>query len=142
MIIRKCDGMDIPGLAEALARAYAQAPWHEVWTQQRACRRVEVILAHEGGMGVAAVENGVIIGGALGYADPYAEEDFFFVAEVFVVPEHQRKGVGKAMLAALEQHVKDGGMHVMQLISIADNHAFYRSAGFDKDAVEVLFRRI
>lgn len=48
---------------------------------------------------------------------------------------------GRAMLSALEEAVKARGIHVLQLISIAENHGFYRASGFEKDGAEVLFRR-
>lgn len=132
---------DVPGLAKAMMAAYSEAPWNENWTEERALRRVEAILSGWQAMGMAAVREGEIIGGALGFVDPYAEEDFFFVSELFVRPEWKRKGIGKALLQSLEEELRQRGVRVTQLISIEDNRTFYEKAGMAQDSVNVMFRR-
>ena len=141
MNIQKTTTNDIPSLAHAMSLAYSEAPWNEKWTEKRAQRRVSAILGNYEGLGLAALENEIIVGGLLGYVDPYAEEDFFFVSEIFVIPEMKKHGVGKKLLAELEKDLSEKGIHVIQLISIEDNETFYNKCGLERDSVSVQYKR-
>ena len=105
-------------------------------------RRISAILGNYQALGFAAVENETIIGGLLGYVDPYAEEDFFFVSEIFVIPERKKQGIGKQLLARLEESLKEKKIQVIQLISIDYNEIFYSKCGLDRDSCSVQYKRI
>ena len=141
MIIQEATEKDIPSLANAMSLAYSEAPWNEKWTETRALRRVRAILGNYEGLGLVAIENKTVIGGLLGYVDPYAEEDFFFVSEIFVVPEMKKHGIGKKLMTELQKVLAEKGIHVVQLISIDDNETFYNKCGLERDCVSIQYKR-
>ena len=141
MEYRQIQATDISGLAHAMSDAYSEEPWNEKWIQEKAERRVRAILGNCEAGGLAAVESGEIVGGLLGYIDPYADEDFFFISELFVVPERKNQGIGRQLLTKLEAMLLQRDIHVIQLISIHSNEPFYEKCGFQPDSVSVQYRR-
>jgi len=133
---------DYEGLAKAMAGAYSEEPWNEKWSKDRAIRRVDAIMGNYEAIGIVAEEYGNITGGLLGYVDPYAEEDYFYVSELFVMTENKRTGIGRNLIKALEIVLQEKGIKVVQLMSIEPNEVFYGKCGLRKDDVSVLFKRI
>lgn len=142
MEIKQINQNDIPTLAVAMTAAYSEEPWNEKWTLEKAERRIRAVLGNFEAMGLAAFDDGKIIGAVLGYVDPYAEEDFFFVSELFVIPEKKKQGLGKQLLAELEKALNEKKVNVIQLISIDYNEPFYKKCGLDRDDCSVQYKRM
>lgn len=62
MEIKRINQNDIPVLAVAMTAAYSEEPWNENWTLEKAERRISAILGNFEAMGLAAFEDGKIIG--------------------------------------------------------------------------------
>jgi len=135
------DEKDFDGLANAMSMAYSEEPWNEQWSNERAVRRVKAIMSNFQSVGLAAIENDRIVGGLLGFVDPYAEEDFFYVSELFVIPEKKKNGIGRNLIQELESILREKNISVIQLMSIEPNETFYGKCGLSKDDVSVLFKR-
>ena len=59
-----------------------------------------------------------------------------------VLPEYRGQGIGKQLLAELEQILKEKKINVVQLISIDYNETFYHKCGLDRDSCSVQYKRI
>lgn len=55
---------------------------------------------------------------------------FAYLADVFVLPSHQGKGLGKALVAALQEHPVLQGLRRWLLVTY-DAHSLYTSFGFE-----------
>ena len=142
MNIRLVNDNDISDLAKAMSESYSEEPWNEKWTTETSERRVHSIMGNFEAMGLAAEEDGHIIGALLGFIDPYADEDFFFVSELFVIPERKKQGIGSLLLKELETRLKDMNIPVVELISIEENEVFYNKCGLNKEGCLVLGKRL
>lgn len=83
-------------------------------------------------------------GRVLGYAGCYCVADEGQIANVAVAPAARRQGVGRALLAALEQLARQRGLYRLTLevrVSNAPAVALYEGAGFIRDGIRPGFYR-
>lgn len=142
MQIKEITDKDIPDVAQAMASAYGEEPWNENWRPDKAERRIRAILHNYGALGYMAQENQEVLGAVLGYVDPYAEEDFFYISELFVKAGRKRNGIGTKLLARLEERLALQRIRVIQLMSIQDNIPFYERNKMIQDSVIVMYKRM
>ena len=142
MTINKITDTDIVAVSDVLISAYKDEPWNENWAKERAIIRIQAILCNYKAIGLKANDKKEIIGAILGFVDPYSNEDFFYVSELFVKSERKGQGIGTALLTALDKYLKANNIQAMQLMSIKNNFKFYKQNGLKKDMVDVLYKRI
>ena len=87
-------------------------------------------------------DNGNLAAFTMAWWDPVARVGEF--EPVGTHPEHQRRGLGKALLAHALRRYRQAGARVVQVDSSADNvasEALYRSLGFKRVALHRRYRR-
>jgi ribosomal-protein-alanine N-acetyltransferase len=116
-----------PGDEALLARAVELADEGPLHREQAAAH-----LADDDLINVVAHEGGEPVGFIYGYVLRRFSKTSFFIYSVDVAPADQRRGIGKAMLAALKAHGKQSGWDEMFVFTNAGNAAgmaLYSGAG-------------
>lgn len=141
MILRDATPDDLPALLDIQNHAirHLTAAWTESeetltertqWFESRKAKGLPVI--------VAADADGKVLGFA-SYGPFRGKPGYRFTAEhsVYVTEEAQGRGIGKALLAAVEQHARDAGIHVLIAGIDGENaasFALHEKAGFEHAA--------
>lgn len=95
----------------------------EAWLANKTPETVRSWLTSSGGFSVVAEVDGHVVGVARVGANHK-------VALCYAVPEVLHKGVGKALLAALETEARANNVPALELTSTRTAHAFYLRNGF------------
>jgi len=84
---------------------------------------------------MVAIEHGEIIGAILGYTYNRKDSPVLFIQELFVVPNHRKEGVAKALLKTLRDSFDNNPQVTITPIIDAPESVlnFYNSLGFDKE---------
>ena len=89
----------------------------------------------------------------IGFAEASVRRDYVngcetspvaFVEGIYVVPEHRRRGIAGALIAAIEQWARDQGLHELASDALLENspsHAMHGSLGFSETERVVYFRK-
>lgn len=132
LFLRACDANDIPNAAQMLCRVYAEAPYNENWPLERAEKRIKSYLSGSNSRGYALIIDTQIVGYLFGRIVISAERSNFYVDEIFVHPNYQRKGCGSMALNALHDELKKDCISKIELHTLREDANFYEKNGFSK----------
>ena len=103
-------------------------------------RRYADFLAQAGGSAIGLAEAEL----RTDYVNGTTTRPIAFLEGLYVVPGQRRKGVGRALVAAVAQWGRDRGCRELASDALADNtisHAMHRALGFEETERVVFFRR-
>jgi len=122
------------GCVQAFMKAYNGAPWNSHWTSETADRYLKEIAANPRFVGFVVIEGGEVAGAAFCREKTWWTNDELYVEEFFLSPEHQRKGFGKALLAHIEDYIRQRGLAGFTLLTdrFMPSVDFYEKNGFAK----------
>ena len=130
-IIKKSD---IDKCSSIFADVFSSSPWNEDWSKSIAFERLSHFYESKGFLGVLAEEEN-ILGFALGNIEPFCFGPLFYLREMCVDSQSQRKGIGSKMIDMLNSelsklNVKKVYLTTERTIPAAD---FYQRKGFVHD---------
>ena len=122
-------------LIEAYIETFSGEPWNETWDHEWVLNRIRWVSNVPNFVGKIAIENGQVVGALLGYGIPFREKLDFEILELFVLPTHQGKGLGKAMVKELENSLPLEKYGVIHLITAkdTDSEEFYKKCGYKRN---------
>lgn len=140
MLIRKLTKNDLPACAAILQSVYNNDLWQAHWDRDTATEYLTDIWERKKFVGYAAEDGGQVIGALFACEKVWWNNSEVFIEEMFVLPEHQGKGIGSRLMDAVWQYVTDRKLAGVTLSTnrYAPAPAFYRKHGF-ADCGHVLF---
>ena len=134
LFLRACDKSDIPNASQMLCRVYAEPPYNENWPLERAEKRISAYMSGSNCKGYALIVETQVIGYLFGRINIGAKCSNFYVDEIFVHPNYQRKGCGSMALNALHDELKKDCINKIELHTLSEDVSFYEKNGFTKSS--------
>ena len=103
-------------------------PWNDCWTQESAGARLQEFVDNRRFFGFTLWEGETLVGAVFCHGSTYCKGGEVFIDELFVSPACQRKGVGKALMEAVEVYARREGYTIITLLTNRE----YPSFGFFK----------
>lgn len=117
---------------ELFIEVFNGEPWHDSWTQKSAEARLREFVDHRRFFGFTLWENGALLGAVFCHASTYYKGDEAFIDELFVSPEHRRKGCAKSLMEAVEARARERGLISITLLTDREypSFGFFKGQGF------------
>ena len=133
MIFEKMTRQEMQDYVRIFIAAFGGAPWHEPWTEEQAAARLQGFMETASCYGLAARENGQVTAFILGQFEPYYDGLRFYIQEFCCA--RAGGGIGTALLAELEQQLKEKGVVRTYLMTIHGDatEGYYQRRGYTTD---------
>lgn len=100
------------------------------------------VIQQQKGFIIVAEEDGKVVGYAAGHEDEEWEyrDTYFNIAELCVLPDHRGKGIGTALMAAMEDHARKEGYGRTGIGVLSLNrrvHGLYQRLGYADHVVRL-----
>lgn len=144
-MIRKMTNSDIRACAEILCAVYNNDMWQCNWTMETGTAYLEDYFNADKFVGFVLEEDDRIIGAMFSHEKIWWNNSELYVDEMFIQPEHQRKGCGSMLIKAAEEYVSDKKLAGLTLCTnkYAPAPEFYRRNGFkDNEYILFMFKEI
>ena len=134
IIIQKIESSQIlDKCAHILVEAYNSDPWNDNWTKDKALEKLTCFYNSPKFIGWTATQDNKLLGCVIGNIEPYYTGDYFYLKEMFVSVQSQKKGVGARLLTTVKADLKTIDINAIILFTGKDYFPFdfYLKSGFN-----------
>lgn len=132
MQIKELSPSEVEKAARLFIDVFAADPWCEEWLEADAQRRIAELMATPAAIALAASADNHILGFAIGAVEQQSKGRCLIIREFCVSSAERRKGLGKRLLTAIEEHCRDQGIELIGLSTQkgAPAFMFYEDQGY------------
>jgi ribosomal protein S18 acetylase RimI-like enzyme len=126
------DEDDLVVCSRLYVATFRDPPWNETWNEEDAFERLSDFLACPKSIAIKAECDGVLCGFLLGESQQWNGASFYYLKEICVANNAQRKGIGKNLMQKLEEILREKGISRIYLLTQREGipSRFYSSLGF------------
>ncbi len=145
MITKPLSEEHIPQCVSLLIAAFNPEPWGDEWTEETAEKYLYEFFTHKRFVGFVVMENDKVMGALFAREKTYYMGDEFYIEELFVAPDSQRKGYGQILLDEVEKYVKNKNFAAIALLTDKNTPAmdFYSKNRYETaDNMRLLYKLV
>lgn len=137
--VRQGAPVDDDAVLAGFVETYNGEPWNDAWTTETAAAYLAELRGAPRSSILVALIDDHIAGAALFHARTWQDASEIYIDELFVFPTAQRRGVGRALVAAIRDHAAESGFESLTLLTDRDVPAFdfYVGLGFREGRSQV-----
>ncbi|TDR51959.1 ribosomal protein S18 acetylase RimI-like enzyme [Listeria rocourtiae] len=124
MMITKYRTENLDSCVSLLIESYNCEPWNDCWTPVTARKYLEEFAEARRFIGFLFWDGNEIIGVAFSHERTWMDSSELYIDEFYISPHHQRMGIGKKLMRALEDYAVENGCESIALVTDKDKPAF------------------
>jgi aminoglycoside 6'-N-acetyltransferase I len=139
--IRETSFADRTAMADVFVAAFAKPPWNESWSQKSALAMIDEWMPCPGFYGLIGEMERQVVGFVFGRAETWDTKLTFYVKELCVKPDFQRRGIGSILSKELEGRLISKNVTSIYLLSLRDSLAslFYTRHSYKRSEQMCVF---
>ena len=135
-MVRPFKKSDLKNCVKLLIDVYYDEPWKNKWTVKTGTRYLDEISDYKRFVGFVFEDDktGEIICAVFANEQVWWSGDELYIYELFDSNKHHKKGIGKQLISAIENHVQENNLEGLTLLTNNTTPApdFYKHLGFEE----------
>lgn len=125
---------DLDKCTDIFIKTFNDEPWNERWNSDTALNRLQAFYNTPGRHALVVQRDNLLIGFLIGALEYCSDHKSFYIKEMCILPDFQRKGTGKKLFSEFREILVDLGVKSSYLITLRNtlSEIFYKQIGFSQ----------